>query len=215
MVKSGLTSRIDVSPYRLAAHLALASVLLISILWIVLGLASPARRIHGGQAYRALLLVMLTLVQIVIGGFMAGIDAGLVTASWPDIDGKFVPDGLFVMSPWWRNLFENALTVQFNHRLAAYLIAVFSAVHMYLVYRSDAPPSVVRSGVALLVVVVVQFCLGVATLMTAVPLQLALMHQAGALLLLAAAVFHLHVLTREGKGSSGNTRRLLRGKKFR
>ncbi len=214
MVKSGLTSRVDVSPYRLAAHLSLAAILLALIVWIALGLASPARRLRGGPPFRALLLVTLILLQIVIGGFMSGIDAGLVTASWPDMDGKFIPDGLFALSPWWRNLFENALTVQFNHRLVAYLVGGFAAMHVYLVCGSGAPAGVSGSGLALLAIVLLQLGLGIATLTSAVPFDLALLHQAGALLVLVAAVFHLHVLIRHDKSRSADAR-LLPNEKFR
>lgn len=197
MVKSGLASRVDVSPYRLAAHFALAAVVLAAIVWIVLGLGSPGRRIRDAQAWRALALVVLILVQMVIGAFMAGLDAGLATSTWPDMDGEFIPDGLLAMSPWWRNLFENVLAVQFNHRLAAYVIAVFTVLHSGLVYRRGAPSDAVLSAAALLAIVVIQFCLGIATLIAGVPFELALLHQAGALLLLIAAVFHLHLLTLE------------------
>ncbi len=200
MVKSGLTDRVDVSPYRLAAHLGLAAVLLASIIWIALGCASPRRYLRDNGALRAMLFVVLVLLQLVIGGFMAGMDAGLVAMSWPDMNGKLVPDGLLEMSPWWRNLFENAVTVHFNHRLVAYLIVVFIAVHVYLLHRGGASPSAVRSGVLLAGIVAAQFLVGVATVIAAVPMKLALLHQAGALLLLAAAVFHLHRLTADPLG---------------
>jgi cytochrome c oxidase assembly protein subunit 15 len=214
MVKSGLTSRVDVSQYRLAAHLTLASILLAVIVWIALGLTSPARRLHDGRGYRALILIGLVLAQITIGGFMAGIDAGLVTASWPDMNGKLVPDGMFILSPWWRNLFENALTLQFNHRVGAYFIAGFTALHVGLTYRSGALPDLVASALALLGVVLVQFCLGVATVIAAVPFELALLHQAGALLLLVVAVFHLHAATLD-RNPTLTTTQLLRHEQFR
>jgi cytochrome c oxidase assembly protein subunit 15 len=193
MVKSGLTDRVDVSQYRLAAHLALASLLLSAIVWIALGISSPPRRIADAPSWRALLLIMLTFLQIAIGGFMAGMDAGLVAASFPDMNGRLVPDGLFVISPWWRNLFENALTVHFAHRLVGWLIAILVLLHAVLVYRRSAPSAVVTSSMVLLVIVIFQFLIGVATVMTAVPMPLALVHQAVAQLLLIAAVVHLHM----------------------
>jgi len=102
------------------------------------------------------------------------------------MDGKLVPDGLLVMQPAWRNIFENAMTVQFDHRLLAYAIAVIVAAHAYIV----------RSGAALvlLAAVLLQIVLGIWTLLAQVPLVLGLIHQGGALLMLAAALWNLHLL---------------------
>ncbi|MGH6873500.1 MAG: COX15/CtaA family protein, partial [Aestuariivirgaceae bacterium] len=120
MVKSGLAERTDVSQYRLAAHLALAAAIYATVVWIALGIGTSFRRIDSREAGMALGLVLLILLQIALGGLVAGLDAGLSHNTFPLMDGKLVPDGLLVMTPRWRNLFENALTVQFLHRTMAY-----------------------------------------------------------------------------------------------
>ncbi len=189
MVASGLVGRVDVSQYRLAAHLTLATLIYGAILWVAFG---PGRRRHvpaTGRQWMALLIAGLVLLQIAAGGFVAGLDAGFGYNTWPLIDGALVPRGLFVAEPWWRNMFENALTVQFNHRTLAYLIAVLVAAHAY-VERNAA-------SLVLLASVVAQVALGVWTLLWAVPLWLGLAHQGGALVVFAAAIWNLHAALTE------------------
>jgi heme a synthase len=186
MVASGLVDRVDVSQYRLSAHLTLASVIFAAILWVAFGLSSKRRKPATGREAWAFAIVALILLQVAAGGFVAGLDAGMAYNNWPLMDGKLVPDGLLAMQPAWRNLFENAMTVQFDHRLLAYLIAVVVALHAYIV-RSDA-------ALLLLGAVLLQIGLGIWTLLAQVPLALGLIHQAGAQLVLAAAVWNLHAM---------------------
>ena len=125
MVASGLAERLEVSQYRLATHLILACVIFVAVLWTALqlggrpGLAAPPR-VRAG----AIALLTLALVQIYLGALVAGLRAGLIYNTWPLIDGRLVPEAsrLFFETPLWRNFFENALTVQFNHRVTAYLL---------------------------------------------------------------------------------------------
>lgn len=195
MVMSGLTERTDVSQYRLAAHLGLAILIFGAVLWTAFGLKRE-REAAGGRG-RALLTATAGLfaaaifVQILLGAFVAGTDAGLSHRSWPLMDGAIIPDGLGVMQPWWRNLFENVLTIQFNHRVLGYAIAVLAAVQTAIVWR--VPPGRLRISAGLLLAVVLgQVVLGVATLLTGVQIGLALAHQAGAVLLFALALRHWH-----------------------
>lgn len=186
MVASGLVERVDVSQYRLAAHLTLAAVIFVAILWVAFGLAVKRHAPEAGRERWALVIVGLIVLQIAAGGFVAGLDAGMGYNTWPLMDGKLVPDGLLVMWPAWRNFFENAMTVQFDHRLIAYAIAIVVAAHAYIV----------RDGAALLLfaAVLLQIALGIWTLLAQVPLGLGLVHQGGALIVLAAALWNLHVL---------------------
>jgi cytochrome c oxidase assembly protein subunit 15 len=124
MVMSGLVERTDVSQYRLSAHLTLATVIFAALVWTAMGYGNTRRPAAwtvplGSGAFAVVLLV---IAQTALGGFVAGLDAGMAYNTWPLMDGKIIPDGLMVMDPAWRNLFENALTVQFQHRMAAYLI---------------------------------------------------------------------------------------------
>ena len=193
MVKSGLVDRVDVSQYRLAAHLTLAVTIFAAILWVAFGIGHKPRKplsVPFGPA--TALLIGLILLQIALGGFVAGLDAGQGYNTWPLMDGAIIPDGLAEMSPVWRNLFENALTVQFNHRVVAYIIVLFIFVHSARQMTGECRAG--SSALALLVVALAQLTLGITTLLFQVPINLALTHQAGALILLATALWHLHDL---------------------
>lgn len=188
MVASGLVERTDVSQYRLAIHLTLACVIFAAILWVARGL-SPDSRGGGSGGASAWWLLGLILLQIFLGGLVAGLDAGLVANTWPLMDGAIIPDGLVVQEPAWRNLFENPVTVQFVHRLVAYLLFGLTALRAIRLRGSRA-----GAGASLLfAAVAVQAGLGIATVVTEVPLSFALLHQAGALAVLVIAVFQLPV----------------------
>jgi heme a synthase len=189
MVASGLVDRVDVSQYRLAAHLTLAAVIFAATLWVAFGLGQKRRKPDMGREWMALLIVGLIILQIAAGGFVAGLDAGMGYNTWPMMDGELVPTGLFVADPWWRNIFENAMTVQFNHRLLAYVMAVCVAGYAYVVQT--------RAASLLLLAVALQIALGIWTLLWQVPLWLGLAHQAGALLALAAATWNTHAELRQ------------------
>ncbi len=184
MVASGLVDRVDVSQYRLAAHLTLATIIFAALLWTAFGLGQKRRVPGQGHERMALIIVALILVQVAAGGFVAGLDAGMGYNTWPMMEGRLVPPGLFAAEPWWRNLFENAMTVQFNHRILAYVIAVAVAGYAYVVQT--------RAARLIVLAVIGQIALGVWTLLWQVPLWLGLAHQGGALIVLAAAVWNLH-----------------------
>jgi heme a synthase len=191
MVASGLVDRVDVSQYRLAAHLSLATFIYGAILWVAFGLGLRRHAPETGRQWLALAIAALVLLQIAAGGFVAGLDAGFGYNTWPLIDGALVPKGLFAADPWWRNAFENALAVQFNHRMLAYVIFILVAFQA-VVARSQA-------SLVLLAGVLGQIALGVWTLLWVVPLWLGLAHQAGALIVFAAAIWNLHCALR-GEG---------------
>ena len=110
------------------------------------------------------------------------------------MDGALIPQGLGALSPWWANLFENALTVQFNHRLLAYAIAAAVAWHLWALLRGSVDGAARASGLALGVAVLAQVLLGIWTLLAHVPIPLALLHQAGAVAVFAVALWHWHRL---------------------
>ena len=200
MVESGLAVRTDVSQYRLAAHLSLAVLIYGAILWVAYGArerAGPARAgdVPGVLKATAGGLVCLLFLQIILGGFVAGTDAGLSHNTWPLMDGAIIPDGLGVMQPWYLNLFENVLTVQFDHRMVAYTIALLAAAHLHLSWRYDAEAAK-PLAFAVAAAVVAQITLGIFALLTQLEIGLALAHQAGAILLFALVLYQLHVLTR-------------------
>jgi cytochrome c oxidase assembly protein subunit 15 len=184
MVSSGLVDRIDVSQYRLAAHLTLAALIFAAIIWAAKGVRRKRQHPSSSGDWFAILLVALILLQIAAGGFVAGLDAGQGFATWPKMDGHWIPSGLWVMAPGWKNIFENAMTVQFNHRIIAYVLLLAAVMHAW---RSRTQPAAI-----LACAVLAQACLGILTLLLHVPLAAALVHQAGAMIVLALAVWNLH-----------------------
>jgi cytochrome c oxidase assembly protein subunit 15 len=138
------------------------------------------------------MLVALVFAQIVMGGFVAGLNAGFGYNTWPLMDGAIIPTGLGVMEPAWRNLFENALTVQFVHRMIAYVIVAFALVQAWLLARAGAGTELKRSSLIVFVAVLAQAGLGVATLLSGMHTGLALLHQGAALAVLALALGHMH-----------------------
>jgi cytochrome c oxidase assembly protein subunit 15 len=193
MVASGLTERVEVSQYRLATHLVLACVIFAATLWTAARLHMRAA-VEVPQRIRvsAIALLVLTLFQIYLGAIVAGLRAGLIYNTWPLIDGSLVPNtaSLLHETPWWRNLFENALMVQFNHRMLAYTIFVLSLLHALDVARAVRRGPVLAHAVVLAAAIILQAALGIATLLHAVPLGLALAHQAMAIVVLSIAVVH-------------------------
>lgn len=190
MVKSGLVNRVDVSQYRLAAHFGVAMLIFGYTLWLLLGLSKRRRTVLGAPAIVAGLVLLLIFVQLLAGALVAGIDGGMGFNTWPLMNGAFIPSGLGQASPWYINLFENPLTVQFNHRmlgLAVVVAAILQAV--CLAVRGDQ--ALVGRAVTLAVLSVLQMTLGVWTLLLAVPIELGLAHQAGAIVVFAAALYHL------------------------
>ena len=193
MVASGLTDRVSVSQYRLAFHMTLACAILAAVIWTVAGLmqrpsvTAPLRARAGAAA-----LIGLVIVQIYLGALVAGTGAGLILNTWPLIEGSLVPDAsrLFFYSPWWRNLFENAVMIQFNHRLVAYMLWLLAVLHCIDVAFALPGRAGLKGALAVAAVVTFQAALGIATLVHQSPLALALTHQAMAIVVLAIAILH-------------------------
>jgi len=195
MVSSGLVDRVDVSQYRLAVHLLLACFILALTDWLSVRLSGRAGAVEAPPAVRlgAVLLAVALFVQIGLGALVAGIDAGLASDSWPLMAGALVPDGLAALSPAWLNAFENPLTVQFNHRVAGYLVVAIAAAHAATALRSGAGH---RGAIALLVLVLTQAISGILVVVWQVPPLLAGTHQVTAALTLWVAVAHASLLLR-------------------
>ncbi|WP_332700514.1 COX15/CtaA family protein [Devosia sp.] len=201
MVSSGLTELTSVSQYRLAAHLTAASLLFIALIYVPRSL--EPRRVDGYVTSRnswwATILLVLIIFQIGAGAFVAGLDAGMGYNTWPLMDGAIIPDGLGAMQPLWRNLFENALTVQFIHRGIAYLIIAYMAVLLWRQHRAGGFAGVHGWLPRLGLLVLLQVALGIATLLTAVPISLAVGHQALAFMLAGATMAYIADMRRVGR----------------
>jgi len=198
MVKSGLVNDPHVSQYRLVAHLALALLLYVAIFW--LGSAHFIR--HWRQRYTSpswltrltVLLLMLVFITVLAGGFVAGTRAGFAFNTFPLMNGSLVPQGYAALDPWWRNLFENIASVQFNHRLLASLVLVLAIGLAWLAHRSPLKPALKRLYMMSLLLVSLQYALGVLTLIHYVPVALGAIHQAMAVLVLTSSLFVVRVL---------------------
>lgn len=197
MVASGFEAdRTAVSPYRLVMHLALAVSLYAALLWTALGvwrLATPPRHDAINPTLRSLTAVVCAMVALTIlaGGFVAGLHAGLTYNTFPLMDGQWIPDGYATLRPGIRNLFENVAAVQFDHRLLATLTALLATLLVITGVRSSARKPFLALGLA----VVLQYALGIATLLWVVPIALGTAHQALAMLVLTAALAALHSQT--------------------
>jgi len=191
MVASGLSERIEVSHYRLATHLVLALLIYASIVWTLRRLGEREPVVASARLkISSFALVIVTFVQLYLGALVAGLRAGHLFNTWPDIDGAFVPTAarLWFNTPWWRNLFDNALTVQFEHRMTAYALFAFASLHALDAMRSRAGSVALSGALWLLAAIVVQATLGILTLLNQVPIGLALAHQAMAIAVLTLAV---------------------------
>ena len=197
MVKSGLVDDPRVSQFRLTAHLGLALAIFWAMFWLALSLVSPRRVATVPQSLRnwAYGIVVLIFVMMLSGGFVAGIRAGFAYNTFPLMNGHFVPPEIFSLDPLWRNFFWNMATVQFDHRIIAWLIAFLVPVLWVKLRLPQEIPQRARWGAHLLLLLVfAQIALGIATLVNVVPLPLAAMHQAGAVLVFAAAINIAHAL---------------------
>lgn len=197
MVKSGLVDMPRVSAYRLTAHLALAVVIYAYILWVALGLMTP--RVHFSTALQPLRrfsagVTGLIFVMILTGGFVAGTHAGFAFNTFPLMNGHFFPEGMYTMEPLWADPFENIATVQFNHRLLAYVLLLVIPA-FWLAARKFSLPRQAQTPIHLLLAwLVVQVTLGITTLIYVVPVPLAAAHQGGALVLFTLALYVHHSL---------------------
>jgi cytochrome c oxidase assembly protein subunit 15 len=208
MVKSGLVDMPRVSHFRLAAHLGLALLLLGYLFWVVLELYNRhgllPRQPVASTLLRRLVrgLFALLLLQILYGAFTAGLRAGYGYNTFPLMNDEWIAAAVGIMDPWWVNLFESNATVQFLHRWLGILVLLQALVVWFIARRQDLRTSQSLGLNALAVVTLIQFVLGVATLLYVVPVGLASLHQAGACLLLLVCIYALFTLGSSDKNPS-------------
>ncbi|MEO5345617.1 MAG: COX15/CtaA family protein [Magnetococcus sp. YQC-9] len=203
MVKSGLINDPHVSPYRLTAHLGLAFIVYGWMLWTGLELFIGVEGLPTGrppQWLKSASLTILVLISVTIlsGGFVAGAKAGYGYNTFPLMHGQWFPDAYFELQPAWLNLFENPAAIQWDHRLLATI--TFFAVLGYgmLGVRSGAPARIHTSYYYLMMAMVLQVALGIATLLLHVPISLAWMHQVWSMALFSIAMF-IHFYMQSGQ----------------
>ncbi|EED31332.1 cytochrome oxidase assembly [gamma proteobacterium NOR5-3] len=204
MVKSGLVDRPSVSQYRLTAHLGLAVALYAAIFWQFLNLwpraTGPTKPVSGytmtGLAKWSPLLIGLVYLMILSGGLVAGTDAGYSYPTWPNMGPGFIPPGLYEGTPQWLAAFEDVTTIQFNHRMFAYLLVIVVGGFALRLLLQTSDGFLRLTGAAVMAALLLQVTLGISTLLTRMAIPVAAGHQAGAILLLTVLLFTVHALRR-------------------
>lgn len=192
MVSSGLSARVDVAPLRLAIHLTFAAMIYAAVLWTALTLSNGGRTPRPSPIRRIGAAVVLgwVFVQIFLGALVSGNHAGLVFDTWPLMNGAVMPPETFTIAPLWLDLVENHATVQFLHRISAYVLFALVITQFVTIVVTARTATARVSAFALGFLVVFQIMVGIATLLMHVPFALALIHQATAMVVLTAAVIH-------------------------
>jgi heme a synthase len=201
MVQSGLVDDPRVSQLRLTAHLGLALLIFAAMFWMALTLLRPPRPADARirPLFRAAAsLAGLVFVMALSGGLVAGIRAGFAYNTFPLMNGNVVPPEIMLIRPWYMNFVHNMATVQFDHRLLAWTLLALVPIWWWRVRATPAVPADARAAAHLLLAMLfVQVTLGISTLLLVVPVPLAAAHQAGAVLLFAAALNAAHALRRD------------------
>ena len=198
MVKSGLVDDPRVASERLAAHLGLAFLIYAAMLWTALGLLRPS----GGEARSGLrrasvAFAGLVFAMVLSGALVAGIRAGSAYNTFPQMNGQWIPDEVMMIDPWWMNFLHNMATVQLVHRTIAYVIAACVVALWFAVRATGPAPARARAWArALAAFAALQIVVGISTLLLHVPIVLAALHQAGALVVFTCALGLAHSLRR-------------------
>ncbi len=194
MVASGLQPGMDaVAPVKLTLHLTFAGLFFASVVAFATAL-TPLRRPETTDSRAvAWVLLVLTFIQIALGGLVAGSKAGFTFNTWPLMDGTLVPPGsqLFAQTPFWENFVDNVALVQFNHRLGAYVLFAFALWQAVRLRQAGPQSSAAKRATAIAGLMTAQAALGIVALLLVVPLWAGLAHQALAFVVLAMAVVHL------------------------
>jgi cytochrome c oxidase assembly protein subunit 15 len=195
MVASGLVDNPHVSHYRLATHLITAFITFGYIFWLALDILYPRTenlKANDNSRLLAKLILPLVMIQIVYGAFVAGLKAGLIYNTFPKMGDTWVPDAVTAMKPMLSNFFENMAGVQFVHRYIAWGLTILIALAWFGMKEQKLTERQHKSTNYLGAMVLLQFTLGVLTLLFAVPIWLGAIHQIGAFFLFAAAIFFYH-----------------------
>ena len=197
MVKSGLVDNPHVSHYRLTAHLGMAVFIYGFIFWTVLDLLAPVASQPKHLKRFAYSLSGLIFLMILSGGLVAGTRAGIPYPTWPLMGDSFIPPGLYSLQPFWLSAFEDMLTIQFNHRMFAYLIVGLVCTFAYQALKSDLQGSLKVGIYCFIGLLFLQVSLGISTLIFYIPVPIAAAHQVCAVALLSASLFVSHSFARQ------------------
>jgi cytochrome c oxidase assembly protein subunit 15 len=194
MVKSGLVNNPDVSHFRLATHLITAFLTFSYTFWVALSLIYPNKSHQNKILYKlSFLLMIVVVIQIIYGAFVAGLDAGKVYNTWPKMNNDWIAESVYAMTPFWNNFVNGIAGVQFIHRTFAFVVL---GLIIYIFYQSRKIQLIQLEKNAinlLLITVFFQMVLGIITLVMGIPIWLGVMHQLGAFILLASTVFSIFI----------------------
>lgn len=196
MVKSGLVDKPDVSQYRLSAHLGAAVLIYSFILWTAFDLVSRRTEQPAQLKTFAYSLSGLIFLMILTGGLVAGTKAGYAYPTWPLMGDSFIPAGLYSMTPTWLSAFEDITTIQFNHRIFAYIMVALVLGFAVTAFRAGIQGPIRTAVFCLIGLLILQVSLGISTLIFYVPIPVAAAHQVGAVALLSASLFISHSLAK-------------------
>jgi len=190
MVKSGLTEKTDVSHYRLAFHLILAFIIFISLLWNYLKCKNQQNRIHNKRlpSYLPILFISCVLIQICVGAFVSGLDAGQIYQTWPLMNHSYFPDDFNIEDLFSINSLETPSIVQFIHRNIAYFIILLFSLIATMIYRNKDFVYLRSAALLVFVFLFLQTFLGILTVLSGAQIIFASMHQIGSILLITSSL---------------------------
>ena len=192
MVKSGLVNKPDVSHYRLSIHLITAFLTCGYTFWIALTLIFPEKKKGNKKLFQLLLLFFIILIiQIIYGGFVAGLNAGMGFNTWPKMGDKWIPESVYSLQPFWKNFVEAKYGVQFIHRSLGFLIVAIILL-ILIIKKNYVLTNKEKNALNITTVITLtQVFLGIFTLILFVPIVLASIHQITAFLLLMSTIYCL------------------------
>jgi heme a synthase len=189
MVSSGLIQNNDVSHFRLSIHLSIALFILCLILWFILDIFKVKKFQEKIPNFLVLFILVLIIIQIIFGAFLAGLDGGLIYNSWPDMNGSFFPNDVKFKDIINSQLFNNPSIVQFLHRSLAYLLLFLILILNYLFYKKKIQN---KNIIFFDIAIIIQFFLGIITLISGVEIKYASLHQLGSILVLSSYLLILY-----------------------
>jgi cytochrome c oxidase assembly protein subunit 15 len=196
MVKSGLVDNPAVSQYRLTAHLSSAFLIYSFMFWVALTLIYPIKNTPNNWSTKTIALTVLIIITIVSGGFVAGLKAGKIYNTYPMMGDYWLPPTIFALKPTWINFFENIVTVQLSHRILTLVTFISITLYWFKARKLELPIRLKKAVNALMHTTVLQFVLGISTLLLLVPTALAAAHQATAMILLTVSLYLCHGFSR-------------------
>ena len=198
MVSSGLANRIDVSHYRLSIHLVTAFLILSIVFWNYLELAQQKINQISIKLYLIKFFLVLLFIQLIIGAFVSGMDAGTVYNTWPLMGSSYFPDDSQFIEFLDITVFDNPSIVQFVHRNLAYLIVlVYIYLLIFVFYNSN---KIFRKPILIIgISLFLQIILGVLTILSGVKIIYASLHQINSILIIFSTLYFLFISKNEEK----------------